>query len=63
MKLRDEETGQLYEARETGVQMDGVSLVALNVISEEIAELEAEYQRLQSQCYEVAKKLNRLRGE
>jgi len=31
--------------------------------SEEIAELEAEYTLLQKKCYEVAKKLNQLRGE
>jgi len=31
--------------------------------SEEIAELEAEYESLQKECYEVAKKLNQLRGE
>lgn len=31
--------------------------------SEEIAELEAEYTSLQEQCYEVAKKLAKMRGE
>jgi len=31
--------------------------------SEEIAKLEAEYESLQKECYEVAKKLNQLRGE